>query len=283
VRSGRIKVYSDVHGSFSREMRTPCVVFTGHPSLRMGDVVHFIDMWGDDPKNSIIMTDPDFPLNPFYDPYTQLRIRAYFYPIDTRLDKTQISTAILEERSPKLLILSEADALPAKVEDKTTKSVRDLTIRHLNMRILRLNESVQLPFAQTRKRAHVDKKILESLNAQGEVTAEGEPLENGMCPLLGKVSAYDSVIEIEKSRQTSAIARRIGKFDIDKFSNALATRKVKLEVIREPGRDLTRLRVLFYDAEILISEHGTRTRIICAEDEHRKQLLALVEECLDKQ
>ena len=38
------------------EMKTPCVVFTGHPSLRFGDVVHFIELWGKSSSNAIVFT-----------------------------------------------------------------------------------------------------------------------------------------------------------------------------------------------------------------------------------
>lgn len=34
----------------------PCIVFCGHPSLRFGDAVHFIDMWGSSPQNAILFT-----------------------------------------------------------------------------------------------------------------------------------------------------------------------------------------------------------------------------------
>lgn len=34
----------------------PCVVFCGHPSLRFGDVVHFVEYWGTNPLNTIIFT-----------------------------------------------------------------------------------------------------------------------------------------------------------------------------------------------------------------------------------
>lgn len=34
----------------------PCVVFCGHPSLRFGDVVHFVEYWGTNPQNTIIFT-----------------------------------------------------------------------------------------------------------------------------------------------------------------------------------------------------------------------------------
>ena len=38
----------------SNAFKTPCVVFTGHPSLRFGDVVHFIELWGQGSGNTMI-------------------------------------------------------------------------------------------------------------------------------------------------------------------------------------------------------------------------------------
>lgn len=114
-------------------MRTPCVLFTGHPSLRIGDAVHFLEMWGNDSRNAIIITgvfcrywlninspalkktvvlkylflDPDYPLNEVYGPFENLPIRAYFYPIETRLDYSQLNPSIIPDLAPKLLILAE--------------------------------------------------------------------------------------------------------------------------------------------------------------------------------
>ena len=36
--------------------KTPCVVFTGHPSLRCGDAVHFMEVWGSSGKNAVVFT-----------------------------------------------------------------------------------------------------------------------------------------------------------------------------------------------------------------------------------
>lgn len=55
-RNGRLKVYDNIYDDFCRQMRTPCVIFTGHPSLRIGNAVHFLEMWGNDSKNALIMT-----------------------------------------------------------------------------------------------------------------------------------------------------------------------------------------------------------------------------------
>lgn len=31
-------------------------MFCGHPSLRFGDVIHFIELWGNNPNNAIVFT-----------------------------------------------------------------------------------------------------------------------------------------------------------------------------------------------------------------------------------
>lgn len=56
MRENRIKVYDSVSGAFSKEYKSPCIVFTGHPSLRIGNVVNFLELWGQDKKSVIIST-----------------------------------------------------------------------------------------------------------------------------------------------------------------------------------------------------------------------------------
>ncbi|VDM60885.1 unnamed protein product [Angiostrongylus costaricensis] len=105
VRNGRLKLYSNIYESFCREYKTPCVVFTGHPSLRLGDAPHLLEMWGNDSKNALIMTDPDYPLNEVYRPYEELAIRAFYYPIETRLEFSQLNSTLLPiELKPKVSI-----------------------------------------------------------------------------------------------------------------------------------------------------------------------------------
>lgn len=56
IQTNKLKHYASIHGDFSIEFRQPCVVFTGHPSLRFGDVVHFMELWGKSSLNTIIFT-----------------------------------------------------------------------------------------------------------------------------------------------------------------------------------------------------------------------------------
>jgi integrator complex subunit 9 len=45
---------------FGTIFREPCIVFAGHPSLRCGDVVHFLKLWGNNPKNTLIIYGKPF-------------------------------------------------------------------------------------------------------------------------------------------------------------------------------------------------------------------------------
>lgn len=56
IQTNKLKHYPSIHGDFSSDFRQPCVVFTGHPSLRFGDVVHFMELWGKSSLNTIIFT-----------------------------------------------------------------------------------------------------------------------------------------------------------------------------------------------------------------------------------
>lgn len=40
-------------------------------------------------------SDPDYPLNEVYAPFEDLAIRAFYYPIEIRLEFTQVNTSLL--------------------------------------------------------------------------------------------------------------------------------------------------------------------------------------------
>lgn len=57
VKTGRLKHFKSIHDdAFNAEFRQPCIVFCGHPSLRFGDSVHFVQLWGSNPLHTIIFT-----------------------------------------------------------------------------------------------------------------------------------------------------------------------------------------------------------------------------------
>lgn len=132
IQTNKLKHYPSIHGDFSSEFRQPCVVFTGHPSLRFGDVVHFMELWGKSSLNTIIFTgmcscgadgallhsptgrhvslltpEPDFSYLDALAPYQPLAMKCVYCPIDTRLNFHQVSKLLKEVQvGPRVLSVS---------------------------------------------------------------------------------------------------------------------------------------------------------------------------------
>ncbi|XP_017137580.1 integrator complex subunit 9 [Drosophila miranda] len=112
LRNNKLKHYNHVFSEgFSKDFRQPCVVFCGHPSLRFGDAVHFIEMWGNNPNNSIIFTEPDFPYLQVLAPFQPLAMKAFYCPIDTALNYQQ-ANKLIKELKPNVLVIPEAYTKP---------------------------------------------------------------------------------------------------------------------------------------------------------------------------
>ena len=91
IRNGRVKAFKSLYAEgFSTEFKQPCVVFCGHPSLRFGDAVHFMELWGSNPANVVIFTEPEFELPDAIAPFQPLAMRPVYCPIDTALNYSQV-------------------------------------------------------------------------------------------------------------------------------------------------------------------------------------------------
>ncbi|XP_063600129.1 integrator complex subunit 9-like [Penaeus indicus] len=105
TRTGRLKPFKSLHAEgFSSEYRQPCIVFCGHPSLRFGDAVHFIEMWGNNPQNAVLFTEPEFDFAEALAPFQPLAMRPVYCPIDTSLNFTQARKLISELKPGKLVV-----------------------------------------------------------------------------------------------------------------------------------------------------------------------------------
>jgi len=123
VKSGRLKHFKSLQDGFSNSFKSPCIVFTGHPSLRFGDVVHFIQLWGKSSSNTIIFIEPDFPYLDALSPFQPLAMRAYYCPIDPRLNFTQ-ANKLIKDLKPKELVMPERYMKPPPMQPHR----RDLVI-----------------------------------------------------------------------------------------------------------------------------------------------------------
>jgi integrator complex subunit 9 len=106
-----ISTFTSIHYGLSNVMRTPCVVFTGHPSLRFGDAVHFMELWGGSALNSVIFTEPDFFFLDALAPFQPLAMKAFNCPIDTSLSFSQASK-LVRDLAPSHLVTSRQYTVP---------------------------------------------------------------------------------------------------------------------------------------------------------------------------
>lgn len=107
VKSSRLKHFKHIFSDgFSADYREPCVVFCGHPSLRFGDAVHFVEMWGSDPKNTIVFTEPDFDYLEALAPFQPLQMKIAHCAIDTSLNFMQ-ANKLIKDLKPSALVIPE--------------------------------------------------------------------------------------------------------------------------------------------------------------------------------
>lgn len=105
VKNGRLKHFPSLHAEgFTNEYRQPCVVFCGHPSLRFGNAVHFLELWGGQPHHSVVFVEPDFPYLEALAPYQPLAMKVVHCPIDTSLSFTQANKLIRDLKPGHLLV-----------------------------------------------------------------------------------------------------------------------------------------------------------------------------------
>eukprot|EP00048_Salpingoeca_helianthica_P009030 m.129438 g.129438 ORF g.129438 m.129438 type:complete len:475 (+) comp14754_c0_seq9:377-1801(+) len=111
-----------IDAAFLAAYREPCVVFADHPSLRMGDALHFLGLWRANSANALILTDPDYGIDEVLAPFLPVAMRASYCPIDPRLG-AQAFEAVVRETRPRQLLLPSMYAASAsysvKYEDGT--------------------------------------------------------------------------------------------------------------------------------------------------------------------
>lgn len=128
MKNSRLKHFKHIYSEgFSSEFRQPCVVFCGHPSLRFGDVVHFIELWGSNSQHAIIFTEPDFPYLQALAPFQPLAMKAYYCPIETSLNFQQ-ANKLLKELKPTVTVIPESYTQPPLMVPHKTDLVIEQTV-----------------------------------------------------------------------------------------------------------------------------------------------------------
>jgi len=89
---------------FPNSLKEPCVIYVGHPTCRYGDVVHLITMLGSNPRNTIIIIEPDLDPVTTFAPFQPLLCKVLHIPLDPRLSAQEAQLLINELRPHHLVI-----------------------------------------------------------------------------------------------------------------------------------------------------------------------------------
>ncbi|XP_003428131.1 integrator complex subunit 9 [Nasonia vitripennis] len=162
VKNARLKYFTSTYAEgFSTDYRQPCVVFCGHPSLRFGDAVHFIQMWGNSPQHTIIFTEPDFPYIEALAPFQPLAMKAVHCPIDTSLNFTQ-ANKLIRDLKPDNLVIPERYMQPPM----TAPHRADLVIEPVGEKPLitfKRGEVIKLPLKRRRGRIFIEPELADNI------------------------------------------------------------------------------------------------------------------------
>lgn len=140
------------------------VVFVNHPSLRFGEVVHFIELWGSQPNNIMILTEPEFPFFETLAPFQPKSMKVVFCPIDTRMSFYQ-ANAILNEIKPANIVLPYQYTMCNEFEMKNlaakTQTYSEMMIENENSKLFsyRKNESIDLPLPFQKERLTIHSEV----------------------------------------------------------------------------------------------------------------------------
>ncbi|CAG0893257.1 unnamed protein product [Darwinula stevensoni] len=105
VKTGRLKPFRSVEDeTLNADFRQPCIMFCGHPSLRFGAAVHFTMLWGSNPANTIVFTEPDFNYLEALAPFQPLALKCVHCPIDTCLSFSQANKLVRDLRPGNLIV-----------------------------------------------------------------------------------------------------------------------------------------------------------------------------------
>ncbi|KAL8583277.1 hypothetical protein ACOMHN_043054 [Nucella lapillus] len=281
VNCGRLKHFKDVNDMGS-DFRMPCIVFTGHPSLRMGDAVHFMENWGPHPANCIMFTEPDFPYLDALAPYQPLSMKVMYLPVDVSLSFNQTHT-LIRDLKPLHLVVAESYISPPALAPHRTDLVIDWEPSPLTYKKY---EVLTLPV----------KRQWETIHMDPELAAELEPVEvrpgAAICMLTASLESKDNKsvlkplppdLKSQPGRKRRADGTAISKTylfgspNISQFVEMLTQQGISSVKVEETENGSI---IHLPNDDILIHVESTSTHILCDDEAIRVRLKDTLLKCL---
>ncbi|XP_070533151.1 integrator complex subunit 9-like [Ptychodera flava] len=288
VKNGRLKHFPSIHGDFSNQFKTPCVVFTGHPSLRLGDAVHFMELWGKSSANTIIFTEPSFNYLDALAPYQPLAMKACYCPIDPTMNFTQANKLIKDLKPLHVVIPESYTSSPTMLPHRN-----DLVVEtDPPPTPYRRAEVLPLPIRRRYEKIEITQELASTLTPT-EVkagvfvsTVNGALIVKDNKYMLQPLPKSQSAVPGKKRKREEEVVTKqpkhyvYGNLDIDEFVQNLAKNGITdVKVEDSPGGHIVHLQ----SEDTIIQIEDGSTHIFCEGNEAlRVKLRDVLISCLPK-
>ncbi|KAK3847959.1 MAG: beta-lactamase-like protein [Linnemannia gamsii] len=189
---GIAKQYKSVHGAFSSDLKLPCIVFGGHPSLRSGPMVNLLHMWGNKSSNTILFIEPRMDVVSCMEPYENLAITQHAVQLDIRLSIDQLVDVMNKYRHPRH-VLVPVSATNSRESDGTSEladTKRTTSTSSTRWSSYKVGESVQLGMGSLYESVLLSEELAKGILPQafGNVS---------FAPIAGSLSIYNNQMQLK--------------------------------------------------------------------------------------
>ncbi|GJJ78839.1 integrator complex subunit 9 [Entomortierella parvispora] len=269
LEKGAAKNYKSVHGAFSSDLKHPCIVFGGHPTLRSGPMVNLLHMWGRNSNNSIIFIEPRVDVPASLEPYEGLEISQSICPLDIRLSIDQLVEVMNKYRHAKHVLVPRsatsstlADGTAELSDAKGTTSTS--AIRWSSYKV---GESIQLDMGSLYETVLLSEELAKGIYPQ----AFGN---TSYAAVAGSLSIYNNQMQLEPAsvtgRQVLALytQRQLrGVMNLQNLLAGLVAIGVVDPEVTESGPDKDETGSTLPEIKVEFELAGRRSCIIVREDE----------------
>ncbi|XP_066262973.1 integrator complex subunit 9 [Euwallacea similis] len=277
VKNSKLKHFKHIYSEgFSTDFQEPCVVFCGHPSLRFGDVVQFIELWGNNPRNCIVFTEPDYDYIEALAPYQPLQMKIAHCAIDTSLNFTQ-ANKLIKDLKPTTLVVPESYTKPPVSAPNLTELVIHSN-PDVNLIPYKWGEVINLPLK--RKQGQI---LLESDVAQKIAPVEVKP-GISLSTITGALEVKDNVHKVQEINTSQKLLNQNVKYEwgsvnINEFKQKLFQEGITDAKVESLGGNVVVIHLQNEDALIQLEDNNTH--VVCNGDEAlRTKLRNIVMQCL---
>ncbi|KAF9972930.1 Integrator complex subunit 9 [Actinomortierella ambigua] len=196
LEQGTANNYKSVHGAFSADLKHPCIVFGGDPTLRSGAMVNLLHMWGNKPNNTIVIIDPRVDQVAALEPYEGLTLSKCISPLDIRLSIDQLVDILRKYKTPRWILVPSSAAHETEttqdggdvVELRDKRRTTSTAMRRLT--VYKYGEAVQRGLGELYEAALLSEELARGIFPQSFGGTS-------FAPVSGSLSIYNNQMQLE--------------------------------------------------------------------------------------